>query len=199
MDIELNTVTVKLDPPSDGPVPLRIKRDTKNPNCWATPKGIVVATKEMAEKKIYFDSEQYRSDLHKRIHASRLVNAEIVEDWDGWVTVDGDGDDYFDSVGALIERYEGDEYEPSYCFCTTESGFEFDLEGYLESYMADNHHEDASDLLENVDELLQFFQKWSDKQSITTYWMDSKRIVVIDPERFEIERRAAKEWLEAHT
>lgn len=208
------TVRVPDDHDHSQPLPLRIRVDSDSPNCFATSDGKrVFYEREWAEKSMLMDTEEYQERSRRRMLASRLIKAEIVNNYDGWVTCEGDEDDYFDSVDALIERYteriaddktdaeEQSEEQikqslPAWVYCTTEDVFSFDLEGALDCYLADHHHEDARDLIKDYDWLREFWKFWSSKQSgVFSYYIDYSRIVVIDADRFEKELEEARNFL----
>ncbi|MUO84845.1 hypothetical protein [Agrobacterium vitis] len=199
-------ITGKYDPKK--PVPLRIKRDTKKPNCWATPDGKrIFNSEEWAMKAMEMDTPEYDAARRKRIDASRIVRAEVAENYDGWVTVTGDEDDYASDVAELLEKYTdslssdgvSDEeiagHLPAWAFCCQEDGFDFDLESQLDSYLDDNHHEDARDHLVDQKELWEFWNAWIAKQNLRSYIIDYKRIVVIDRARYDAELAEAKAYL----
>ncbi|MCL8000016.1 hypothetical protein M8994_17405 [Brucella sp. 21LCYQ03] len=195
------------------PIPLRIHVDHENPNCFATADGRrVFVDLGWAAKSMLMDTDAYKERTRRRMVASRLINAEVVAGFKGYVTCTGDEDDYFDSVDSLIERYSelvessvsGEEPSateiqqalPSWAFCTTQQTFDFNIESALECYLSDNHHESAHDLIKDKDWLIQFWKFWSSKQSgISTFFMDTSRIVVIDPDRFAKEREEAEAFL----
>ncbi|ASV86663.1 hypothetical protein CES85_1678 [Ochrobactrum quorumnocens] len=205
------TVRVPDDHDHSQPIPLRIRVDNENPNCFATSDGKrIFYERQWAEKSMLMDTEEYQERSRRRMLAGRLTKAEIVENYAGWVTCSGDEDDYFDSIDALIEHYtdriandKSDDNEPTeeeikqslpaWVYCTTEDAFIFDLEGALDCYLADNHHEDARDLIKDYDWLREFWKFWSSKQSgVFSYCIDYSRIVVIDRERFDAEMEQAK-------
>ncbi|MCA1490137.1 hypothetical protein I6F11_04285 [Ensifer sp. NBAIM29] len=211
IDVNLQLVRVKVREGHEPaqPIPLLIKQSSAvEANAWATGDGSrVFRDREWAEKSMEMDTQAYKDAQRKRIEASRLVRATVVEGWTGWVTCSGDEDDYFDSVEALLERH-GDNLAwagvpedeiagklPAWCFATTETAFRLDLDGEIDSYLADNHHEDARDHLTDLDELLTFFEAWKAKQTLTSYYYDPTRIIVIDRDRYEAELAEAKAYL----
>jgi hypothetical protein len=213
-DIEVNAQFVTIKVPDDidmsKPIPLRIARNEEAPNLWATTDGRrVFNSEEWAVESMKMDTQEYKDHRTKTIAAGRLARAEIVENYDGWVTTTGDEDDYAQDVAELLEKH-GDQLAwagvaaedipaqlPAWAFCCTEGGFDFDLESQLESYLADEHHENARDFLVDEKELWDFWSAWVEKQkSLTSYFIDTKRIVVIDRERYETELAAAKAFLE---
>ncbi|MCW0014861.1 hypothetical protein [Rhizobium sp. BT-226] len=200
-------ITGKHDPKK--PVPLRLKKDARNPNLWATADGKrVFNSEEWAAKSMEMDTPEYREAGRKRMEASRLVRAEVVENYDGWVTTTGDEDDYAADVAELLEKH-GDRLSwsgmpddeipsrlPAWAFCCREDGFDFDLEEVLDNYLSDNHHESARDWLVDQKELWDFWTAWSAKQTqLKSYFIDTQRIVVIDRPRYEVELADAKEYL----
>ncbi|MGV2135190.1 hypothetical protein GOZ83_19545 [Agrobacterium vitis] len=199
-------ITGKYDPKK--PVPLRIKRDTKKPNCWATPDGKrIFNSEEWATKAMEMDTPEYDAAMRERIAAGRIVRAEVAEGYDGWVTVTGDEDDYAQDVEELLEKHSDrlswagvpDEeiagQLPAWAFCCQEDGFDFDLESQLDSYLGDNHHENARDQLVDEKELWEFWNAWVAKQNLRSYIIDYKRIVVINQARYEAELAEAKAYL----
>ncbi|MGV1913585.1 hypothetical protein G6K96_21750 [Agrobacterium vitis] len=199
-------ITGKYDPKK--PVPLRIKRDTKKPNCWETPDGKrIFNSEEWAIKAMEMDTPEYDAAMRKRIAAGRIVRAEVAEGYDGWVTVTGDEDDYAQDVEELLEKHSDrlswadvpDEeiagQLPAWAFCCQEDGFDFDLESQLDSYLDGNHHENARDWLVDEKELWEFWNAWVAKQNLRSYIIDYKRIVVIDQARYEAELAEAKAYL----
>lgn len=191
------------------PVPLRLKRDNRNPNLWATANGArVFNSEEWAAKSMEMDTPEYKETSRKRMESYRLVRAEVAEDYDGWVTTTGDEDDYARDVAELLEKHgdnlawagvpaeEIPEKLPAWAFCCREDGFDFDLEEVLDNYLSDNHHESARDWLVDQGELWAFWTAWSAKQTqLKSYFIDTHRIVVIDRPRYEAEIAAAKEYL----
>ncbi|KAB2680524.1 hypothetical protein [Brucella tritici] len=218
VDCQFLTVRVPDGHDQTQPIPLRIRVDYDNPNCFATANGKrVFVEREWAEKSMLMDTEAYSDAIRRRVEASRLVKATIVENWNGWITCTGDEDDYFDSVDSLLERYadraaqwktpdgedptedEIKEALPAWAFCTTEELFHFDIVDAVENYLSDNHHDDARDFITGWDQLEKFWKSWSAKQTnLTSYFIDYSSIVVIDPERFAAELVDAQQYLEGN-
>ena len=211
IDVNLNVLHIKVpETHGGGPIPLAVKYCADGaPNCWALPDGSAVyLDKEWAEKAAYMKTDEYREAIRKRMEAGRLVKAEAVEGYTGWVTISGDEDDYFSSVEELLERH-GDRLAwagvpdeeipsklPAWAFCTTEDTFDFDIEDAIRNYLSDNHHADADDWIEDWSGLDKFWTEWSAKQSkLCSYFIDYKHIVVIDRPRYEAELEAAKQYL----
>jgi hypothetical protein len=204
-------ITGKFDPSK--PVPLRLKRDRKNPNLWATHDGRrVFNSEEWAAKAMEMDTPEYKEAGQRRMEAARLVRAEVVDNYEGWITTTGDEDDYADGVAELLEKH-GDRLSwagvadddipaqlPAWAFCCTEDVFHFDIEDAIQTYVNDNHHEDAVDRIKDWKGLNDFWAAWSAKQTdIISYFIDTKRIVVIDQARYRAELAAAKAYLESAT
>lgn len=194
-----------------GPVPLIVKHaGDKDPNLWATSDGSAVyRDREWAERADHMKTEAYREESYRRMAAGRLVRATVAEDYDGWVSTDGDEDNYAASVDELLEKlrdrliwHDVPESEipgqlPAWVHCCTEDGFDFDIEDAIHSYVDDNHHEDAVDWIKDWDGLSTFWGEWSAKQSgVRSYMIDYSRIVVIDRERYEQELADARAYLE---
>lgn len=212
-DIDVNAQFVTIKVPDDidmsKPIPLRISRNEEAPNLWATTDGRrVFNSEEWAAKSMEMDEPEYKARQLKRMEAGRLVRAEVTENYDGWVTIDGDEDSYAQDVPELLEKSRdqlswggvADEdiasQLPAWAFCCTESGFDFDLESQLESYLSDEHHENSRDFLVDEKELWAFWSGWVEKQkSLTSYFIDTKRIVVIDRDRYTAELEAARKFL----
>jgi hypothetical protein len=84
----------------------------------------------------------------------RIEKAELIEDWDDWIYVDGYGshnDGFFSSIDEFMEYYgeesEGDEESsiPEFAFCCKEIPFpSFSVERLLENYM-DNFEDGESE------------------------------------------------------
>ena len=220
-EVPLNCQLLSLKVPEGAdlskPLPIRISITRDEPNAWATSDGRRVFSDEAwAAKSMEMDTAAYRDRQQARMAAGRLLKATVVAEPGDWITATGDEDDYHESVEALLEHYsdnrrfapehaeatEGSEPDeaaslgPAWAFCCTESSFDFDLEGAIESYLDDEHHEDAADHLVGMRELAAFFDAWKKKQSLRSYHMDTSRIVVIDRERYEKELEAARKLLE---
>lgn len=203
MEINASTLSVALPEDHDPtkPFPLTIKRDFENPNCWATGNGgKIFRDKEWAEKSMEMDTPEYRERSRLRMEHSRLVKAEVV-DWSDWVysdDVSGYNDGYFESVDALREHCESDDTPiPAYCFSTKEQPFAFDIFDALENYLNDEHHEEANDQIKGWDELSKFWDEWSKKQTLKSYFVDFSKVVVIDRPAFEALRAQANAFLAA--
>lgn len=181
------------------PLPLRIRRDAKAPNCWATGDGKRVFKKrEWAEKAMELYSEEHLARSRRRMVSRRLVNATPVTT-DSWVYSDefeGHQDGYFSDVQALIEHCNDDGVSvPAHCFATEEQPFDFNIMDALSNYLNDEHHEDAADQIEGIGELEAFWRAWSAKQTLRSYYVDYSKVVVLDQERFAKTLAWAKSFL----
>lgn len=205
--IDLDLQRLRIEVPADHdratPLPLLIKSNPEDPNCWATGSGDqVYTTLEHAENSMTLQSSEYKEQSRKRMEANRFVRATVVPEDDRMVTLDGD--EYYTDVAEMLDRLgddvvvDGEPNLPSWCFTTRREGFDFDIENYLESYMSDNHHEDAMDEIKDYDWLVWFWKKWKAKQTVSTFFIDYQRIIVLDQERYERELAEAKAWLEAN-
>lgn len=201
IDLNLSMLSVALPEDHDPtkPFPLTIRRDFETPNLWATGDGKrLFRDREWAEKAMEMDTPEYKEWSRLRMEYSRLVKAEPVE-WAGWVYSDevgGYNDGYYDSVDALREHCESDDIVvPAYCHATKEQAFDFDIFDALDSYLSDDHHEEAHDQIEGWDELEVFWKAWSAKQTLKSYYLDYSKIVVIDQAGYEVALAEAKAWL----
>lgn len=198
--IDVSTLRVALPDDHDPakPFPLTIRRDFENPNCWATGDGDkIFTTREWAEKSMELDSPEYRERSRLRMEYSQLVKAEPTTEA-GWVFFDGCGhnEGYFDSVDELREHCECEDIPaPAWCHTTIEQAFSFDVFDALDSYLSDEHHEDARDQVKGWDELEVFWTAWKAKQTLKSFYPDYSKIVVIDEAAYQAELAAAKAWL----
>ncbi|NTF17990.1 hypothetical protein G6L37_06205 [Agrobacterium rubi] len=193
-----------------GPVPIIVKHaGDQPPNLWSTTDGSAVyRDREWAERADYMKTEEYALKRDRLCAARRLVRATVEEGYDGWVTTDGNEDEYAASTDELLERLRdrmwGDVPEdeipshlPAWVHCCTEQDFDFDIEDAISSYLDDNHHEDAIDWIKDWDGLTSFWADWRAKQKdLRSNLIDYTRIVVIDRPRYEAELAAAKAYLE---
>lgn len=180
--------------PASFPVPMRLSRckDGGEPNAWASAKGDIYRSAEQAAFADHMETEEYKSYWRRRSAANHLVKATAIDaqQYDGPV-VDGD-DNYYATVDDFLERHDSE--NPSWiAACKTEE-FNFDLEGHLNSYVSENHHEDAE--LEFTTELSVFFADWCRRQSLVSWHEDRKTVVVLDRSEFERELVHAKLVLE---
>jgi hypothetical protein len=210
--INLGGMHIRLPDSHDGGVvPLILEpAHEREPNVWTTSDGSgLYLAREWAEAADRMRTEAYREESKARAAAGNFAGAKVVEDYDGWVTSSGDEDDYAADVAELLEKHRdrlawkgvsADDIPsqlPSWAYCCTEEGFDFDIEEAIHSYLDDNHHEDSVDWIKDWDGLYTFWNAWCAKQhNLRSYMIDYSRIVVIDRERYELELAAAKAILE---
>ncbi|CAN7301109.1 hypothetical protein LJR231_001533 [Phyllobacterium sp. LjRoot231] len=202
LDLQRLRIAIPADHDATKPLPLLVKANPENPNCWATGSGDqIFTTMEHAQNSMTLQSAEYKEVNAKRYDLSRFVKATVVPEDDNMVTLEGG--DYFTDVQEMLERLgddvviDGEPNLPAWCFTTTRHGFDLDIEGVIESYMSDNHHEDAFNELVGFQKLSSFWVAWCAKQTVSSFYIDYSRIIVIDQERYERELAEAKAWLEA--
>lgn len=103
------------------------------------------------------------------------------DQYDGWVYFDGMGynEGYFESLNALIEHCEDEGIEaPGWVYCCTEMSHKLYIDSAIER-MLDDAFEDARDHLVDEKELYDFVDKWNAKQTVTSYYPNYKRVVVL--------------------
>ena len=108
--------------------------------------------------------------------------AEKLTEWDGWVSWEGYGsnDGYFSSVNDLLEYCEDEEISPpKWVFVCKEQEHKIDIDRVID-IMIDDAYEGAGDHLVDVKELEEFIDGWNDKQNITTYYPDYKRVLILE-------------------
>jgi len=200
-----NVISLSLDPQRllfeqhvdrSAPIPIRIKvaKEDEQANAYYAPAAdrlvASLAYAELLEKTAASQTPEAKAARESLRDAMALVDAEIVDAaaWTGWVC---DGEEaYATSVEELVEHLVDIGGEPpAYCYTTEEKGFDFDLEGAIETYLMDEHHEDAE--CTHPQKLLDFYAEWKKGETVTTYW-PAKAIIVIDQARFDAEIEAAK-------
>ncbi|MBZ9655791.1 hypothetical protein [Phyllobacterium lublinensis] len=133
---------------------------------------------------------------------SRLVKADIVPEDDCMVTIDDDK--YYTDVAEMLESLgddvivDGEPNLPAWCYATRRKTFDLNLFNCIESYMENNHHEEAYSELKQVDKLETLLNQWCALQTVSTFFIDYQRIIVIDPGRYARELVEATAWLEAN-
>jgi hypothetical protein len=179
----------------------RLRRVLHKPNAYYVPaEDRLYPTMETAAhwqewytQKALEDTPEGRE--HKRAvhHAKRLLAATPVaaSEYDSYVC--DEDENYHATVEDLLDRADKGE-EPAWCWATTEVPFDFDLEDAIASHVGDVHHEDAIDTLD-LTPLLAFYAEWEKKQGLLSYYIDYKRVVVIDQARYDAEVAAAKALL----
>lgn len=175
------------------PVPLVIRRarEDEKPNFWAGGNSISTSL-FWARKYIRMDSPEYAP----YIDACAVLRLKPVQEYTGWVEY---GDRYAATVSELLEdlRDEGLDEIPPYVHACREEGFEFDAESWLESYLADNHHDEAADRITDMDAFLKAAETFRVKNAgVVTYW-STNEVVVLDQARFEADRAEAQRVVDA--
>lgn len=205
LDLQRLRIAIPADHDATKPFQLKLIKEGSDAEyqLWATGSGDqVYTTLEHAENSMKLQSSEYKEQNRKRSDLARLVRATAVKEDNNMVTLDGD--EYYPDVADMLERLgddvvvDGENNLPAWCYTTRRDGFDFDIENSLESYMSDNHHEGATDEIKDYDWLVWFFKQWKSKQTVSTFYIDYQRIIVIDQERYERELAEAKAWLEAN-
>ena len=183
------------------PIPILIKvaKEGETPNVFYAPNAERFAVDLKAAEYLEQAAALHTPEARKREADVRAAKALIAaptltpEEWaasdDGakWVC---DGEEtYAASIEELVEHLADiGAATPSYCYVTTARGFDFDLEDAIETYLMDEHHEDAE--CRDLPKLIDFFNEWKKTETVTTYWPGST-VVVIDAARFSDEIAAA--------
>lgn len=166
----------------------------EKPNCWAAygekldNGGIIYDTEYLARYVAERDwpcvkAIQYEAgELRKKLKAKRIPFADSDDDM---IMVSDDR--VYDRDDAL-DRLQDD--ERCWVFGTEEHAFNFDIEEALDNHLEDSF-EEASEHVVDREGLRAFWSAWSAKQSLTTYYEDSDRILVIDAAAFE---QQVAEW-----
>ena len=166
------------------------------PNCWAAygqeldHGGVIYDSESLARYTAERDWPCVRDiqleagELRKKLKATRIPFA------------DSDDEMILVTDERAYHRDEALEYlideGATWIHGTDESTFNFDIEEALDDHLADSF-EDAPDHVVDREGLRTFWKQWCDKQSLTGYFEDSSRILVIDPAGFE---REVREWTE---
>lgn len=88
---------------------------------------------------------------------------------------------YTDNIDEILERYwdEGEDL-PNYVYGTTETRFHVDIDSAIERAEEDMY-EDFNDIVD-YKELIEFMEKWNEKQTGATYYQDTKTVVLVPEE-----------------
>ena len=80
---------------------------------------------------------------------------------------------YTDDIDEILERYwdEGEDL-PNYVYGTTETRFHVDIDSAIERAEEDMY-EDFDDIVD-YKELIEFMEKWNEKQTGVTYYQDTR-------------------------
>lgn len=131
----------------------------------------------------YCNCKEAREARNKVADDAHFEKAEKLtpEQYDSWVYVDGYGynEGYFESVDALTEHCEGEDIPvPEWVYCCREMSHKLDIDSAIEN-MLDDAFEDARDHLVDEKGLYDFVDEWNAKQTLTSYYPDHKRVVVL--------------------
>lgn len=109
--------------------------------------------------------------------ATKIPEAE----YDGWV-FDESSEEYYASVDEW--RDQRDRFDQTYLWATTEiDGFRLDAEDIVGNALENGeHHEDAIESVEDLDDLQEFLDAWCAKQAVMSYMVDYTRAIVLAPE-----------------
>ncbi|WP_438852628.1 hypothetical protein [Brevundimonas nasdae] len=200
--LDLPRLSLKEGVDTSRPIPILIKvaKDGETPNVFYAPNAerfaVDLKGAEYLERALAYHSPEARERAANIRAAKALIAAPTItpeewaasHDWAKWVC---DGEEtYAASIEELVEHLADiGAATPSYCYVTTARGFDFDLEDAIETYLMDEHHEDAE--CNDLPKLIDFFNEWKKTETVTTYWPGST-VVVIDPARFADEIAAAK-------
>lgn len=189
--MDLPRLILSEDADTSKPVPILIKvaKEGETPNVYYSPNAqrfaVHLEWAEQLERANAEHTPEARSHREKVRAARTLIEAPTItpDDWKGKWVCDGE-ETYAGSVDELVDQITDEGREaPAYCYTTISRGFDFDLEEAVESYLMDEHHEDAE--CRDLPRLLAFFEEWKKTETVTTYWPD-KTIVIIDQERFDV-------------
>lgn len=136
------------------------------------PKHCEVCGAEIPRYKIMCEPCRMKSIYEK---AEKLVK------WDGWVYCEGLGYDegFFTSIDDLEEYCEDTKTDlPAWVLAVEEVHHAIDVDSVIET-MLENAYEDAIDNLVDEQELRDFIDAWNAKQTVTTYYPDYKRVVLV--------------------
>ena len=111
----------------------------------------------------------------------RLEESEEIESFDGPVFNDS-SDQYWSDLGDfedwaqdLIDVGEED-LLPEWIYpCTTKGFPKLDAWDLIQSYIEDEHHEDAGDQIEGVEEFQKFLDSWCAKQTLESWYPNYKQ------------------------
>ena len=183
------------------PIPILIKvaKDGETPNVFYAPNAERFAVDLKGAEYLERAAAERSPEARERAASVRAAKALIAaptltpeewaasSEWAKWVC---DGEEtYAGSIEELVDNLTDiGAGAPSYCYVTTAKGFDFDLEDAIETYLMDEHHEDAE--CRDLPKLIDFFNEWKKTETVTTFWPGST-IVVIDAARFADEIAAA--------
>jgi hypothetical protein len=95
--------------------------------------------------------------------------------YDGPVFIEGSHDRYFSDIGDAIEHYLDDDEDvwPEWCHPVEVKKFDMDVFEYIGNYLESEHHDEFE--INKMDELQEFWEKWSAKQTEVTWWPDETK------------------------
>lgn len=136
---------------------------------WGTHQSC--AQKQM-EERIRRDREQYYAEPPDKFQHVQAA------DYDGWVFFQ---ERYFDDVDSLLESLAEDGLpRPLWVQACDRRAFSSpDMQDYIENYVAENHHEDAFQEIDGLDDLQAAVDAWSAKQTIVSYFPSDDIVVMI--------------------
>lgn len=111
----------------------------------------------------------------------RFAEAEKITDWDGAVYWEGRGynEGYFWTVDDLYEYCDNEEIEvPEWVFVCESDKHQLDIESSLENMLSDAYEDAAEDLVDEK-ELIDFVEQWNQKQTVTSYYPDYKKVLLL--------------------
>ncbi|HZK28050.1 MAG TPA: hypothetical protein VFD00_11010 [Thermoclostridium sp.] len=134
-------------------------------------------------KSDYCNCKESRDARDKKRDDAHFEKAEklTTEQYDGSIYAEGYGcqEGYFDSVDELIEYCEYEEIPvPDWVYCCKPITHTLDIDSAIER-MLEDAFEDAGDCLVDEDKLIDFVDEWNAKQTVTSYYPDYKRVVVL--------------------
>ena len=95
---------------------------------------------------------------------------------------DGNTDEYFSDIDALIDYYIARNLElPIWCYGCNEITFTVDIDGALEN-ASEEMYEDfeyGNDAVD-IEGLIEFMEKWNKKQTASSYECDYKKIILLN-------------------
>ncbi len=133
---------------------------------------------------------------HRERDALRRAVPILASEWTDPVHRDDMGGDcgsgYSSNVAHLLGWWDAENWvevgplpePPAWCWPCKPTDFQLDLERILENAL-EEFHEDAGDSLVDTEELYAFVEAWNKKQTLTTWYPDHTRVVVIDEARFQ--------------
>ena len=141
------------------------------------------------ETNFYNKCDGCRKVDHVQLEVKRIMEAEEVNDHQGWIYCDGYGyqEGYFESVGDLIEWIEDqDDPEsypiPEFVFVCDPDELHISASDIIENALSD-HYEDAGERIGSDEEaaLQKFLDQWCADQNITSWNVNYKKKIRVNP------------------